>query len=436
MVWNSRPLQDTVRILDLLNNIGNCYFELGRFNEALIYFSEQRVLAVAASRKANLAAAQRNLAMVAAEQGDPGIALALVDSALELMTGANSRPEDRAIAWGNKGNYLLRLSRSAEARSALERAVAFSKEQDGTKNRSFVLTDLGDLALREGRCEQSDSLIRAALTDAGRHLRARSVALRMLSTLRKREGRWEEAQELLAAHIAARDSFINERATDQLARAEMRQKYRAHEQEEKIDDLGDRIAQERRLRNLVLAITLLAILLAGLALRNWRFQRKIRLQGEELHGHAVAQLMRQQEIRALDAVMKGQEIERSRIARDLHDRVGSLLSAVKMQFGPLEGRIEKVQATAGEQYKRVTDLLDTAVGEVRRISHDLEHGNLASFGLGYGVGRPSERGACARQARSGTEHIRIDRPAGQTVGGGGLPHGAGSREQRAQTRKG
>jgi two-component system NarL family sensor kinase len=205
--------------------------------------------------------------------------------------------------------------------------------------------------------------------------------LRMLSTLREREGRWQEAKETLSAYIAARDSFINEKATDQLARAEMRQKYKAHEQELEISDLGDRITQERRLRNLVLGIMLLAIVLAALAWRNWRFQRRLRLQADALHGHEVSRILKQQEIRTLDAMMKGQELERARVAKDLHDRVGMLLSAVKMQFGALEGRIEKAQASAGAQYQRVAELLDTAVGEVRRISHDMEHGNLATFGL-------------------------------------------------------
>jgi two-component system NarL family sensor kinase len=377
----ARELNDTAKTLNLLNNIGNCYFELEQSEEARAYFQEQYALATSAHKMPDLAAAKRNMAMIAAKGGQWPRAVELVDSALIMMVDAGVPMDERFTALGNKADYLMELGRLTEARSTLERAVEISKDLDRPTDRSLMLSDLGDIDLREGRLDRGDTVLHSALLEAGTNQRARMVALRLLSTLRERQGRWEEAQDLLSAYIAARDSFIDVEATDQLARAEMRQRYKAHEQDLEIRDLGDRIAEERRLRNLVLGITLLALLLAALAWRNWRFQRKLRLQANALHGHEVAQLMKQQEIRALDAVLKGQEQERARIAKELHDRVGMLLSAVKMQFGALEGRIQHVQATAGAQYQRVTDLLDTAVGEVRRISHDMEHSNLATFGL-------------------------------------------------------
>lgn len=377
----ARELADTARTLDLLNNIGNCYFELERVDDADHYFTEQFHLAITADRDVEQAEALRNRAMCAGARNKLARALELVDSALALMEKARVPMEDRFIAMGNRGNYLLGLGRTDEARKALEEAVVVSMDWKRPADRSFMLCDLGDLELREGRFARSDSVLREALRESGRNQRARMRPLRLLSTLREREGRWQEAQEWLMAYVAARDSMIDEEATGQLARSEMRQKYKAHEQDLEIEDLGTRVSEERRLRNLGLGVTTLAILLAVLAWRNWRFQRRLRLQVEMLHVQEVTQLLKQQEIRALDAVLQGQEQERTRIAKDLHDRLGSLLSAVKMQFGALEDRIGKVESTAGEQYERVTGLLDTAVGEVRRISHDMIHGSLARFGL-------------------------------------------------------
>lgn len=377
----ARELADTTRLLDLLNNIGTCHYEIEQIEVAEGYFRQQQVLSLAAQRTGNLVQAYRNLAMCARERRQYARALQLVDSALALMQREGVPMEDRIVAMGNRGNYLISLGRNTEARVALDEAIAASREWKRPTDRAYMLCDLGDVEMREGHFARSDSVLQEALNEAGSNMRARMMALRLLSTLREREERWEEAKNILSAYIAARDSFINEQATDQLARAEMRQKYQAHEQDLEIEDLGGRIAQERRLRNLVLGISVMALVLAVLAIRNWRFQRELRLRSESLHEHEVSQLLKQQEIQALDAVMRGQEQERSRIAKDLHDRVGSLLSAVKLQFGALEDRIQRVQATANEQYQRVSGLLDTAVDEVRRISHDMEHGSLARFGL-------------------------------------------------------
>ncbi len=377
----ARVLADTTRLLDLLGNIGSSYLELDRTTEARHYFLEQRVTAAVSRRLVKLADAHRNLAMVANEQGDPADALLLVDSAFIVYEQAGGSADDRFIAMVNKGNYLVQLGRTQEAIGLLDEALRISRDLDRPKDRSFLLVDLAGIAIEDERFTAADSLLGMALRDAGKHLRARTMVLRQLSTLREREGRWREAKDILQAYVLARDSFFNERATDQFARAEMRQKYKAHEQEIEIADLGHRISQEQQLRNLILAISALALVMAVLAWRNWRFQRQLRLQHDVMHQQQVSQLLKQQEIRTLDAVMHGQEQERSRIAKDLHDRVGSLLSAVKFQFGALETRIDQVQSTAGAQYQKATDLLDTAVSEVRRISHEMVHGTLSTFGL-------------------------------------------------------
>lgn len=377
----ARELADAIRTGDLLNNLGNLYFELGRLDQAEGYYIQQKEHARMAGLAAAEADAVRNLGMVAAARGEFQIALGRVDTALKLMEVAGVPMEDRLVAMNHRGHYLLELGRLSDARVVLDSVLRTTSKWHHEEDRSYILSDLGTIDLREGRFARSDSLFQAALMAAGQSLVARMGALRNLATLSERQGLWKEAQSYLSAHIAASDSFINAEATDQLARAEMRQKYKAHEQEAEIMDLGERMAKERVLRNMALGITLLALVLAILAWRNWRFQRELRMQAGIMHGQEVSQLLKQQEIRALDAVLRGQELERTRIARDLHDRVGSLLSAVKMQFGALEERMARVEDTAGVQYERVAGLLDTAVGEVRRISHDMEHGTLASFGL-------------------------------------------------------
>jgi signal transduction histidine kinase len=76
-----------------------------------------------------------------------------------------------------------------------------------------------------------------------------------------------------------------------------------------------------------------------------------------------------------------QEEERKRIASDLHDELGAVLSIARMQLLALEDKNKK---TSGEYVGALEDvryLIETSVSSTRRISHQLMPQNLEMFGL-------------------------------------------------------
>ena len=105
--------------------------------------------------------------------------------------------------------------------------------------------------------------------------------------------------------------------------------------------------------------------------------KQLRRQVEERSAQLAAEIHLREQTERQSAL----EQERARIAKDLHDRLGSMLSAIKLQFSALEGRIAEMESHHKDQYRHVFDLLDDAVTEVRRISHDMVRGTLAQFGL-------------------------------------------------------
>jgi signal transduction histidine kinase len=100
----------------------------------------------------------------------------------------------------------------------------------------------------------------------------------------------------------------------------------------------------------------------------------------------VAQEMRMQKLEndvqqeLLQATIAGQERERSRLAKDLHDGIGSLLSGLKLNL-----TYQQSQVQDNEDQKRFLDeacnMLEVSITEVRRVSHDLLPVTLESFGL-------------------------------------------------------
>jgi len=81
----------------------------------------------------------------------------------------------------------------------------------------------------------------------------------------------------------------------------------------------------------------------------------------------------------MNAMMEGQEAERTRIAKDLHDGLGGLLSTVKAHFGNIQSEIKKIESL--QVYNRAQEMMDEACEEVRRISHNLMPGALRLEGL-------------------------------------------------------
>jgi len=77
------------------------------------------------------------------------------------------------------------------------------------------------------------------------------------------------------------------------------------------------------------------------------------------------------------ALVEGQENERRRISRELHDGIGQLLTATKFRIGAIEGQ-EEIR-------KEIKNILDETIAEVRRISNNLMPSVLVDFGLEAGL---------------------------------------------------
>ncbi|HAF95968.1 MAG: hypothetical protein A2021_02805 [Elusimicrobia bacterium GWF2_52_66] len=87
------------------------------------------------------------------------------------------------------------------------------------------------------------------------------------------------------------------------------------------------------------------------------------------------------ELRRLNArVISAQEMERKRLARELHDGVGQILSGVKFRLESLPGEIA-LDGRAAAKILKVGGVLDRAISEIRRVSQNLIPSELVDLGL-------------------------------------------------------
>jgi signal transduction histidine kinase len=87
------------------------------------------------------------------------------------------------------------------------------------------------------------------------------------------------------------------------------------------------------------------------------------------------------------ALLEGEENERRRISRELHDGIGQLLTAIQFKLNAIEGQ-QKVRSD-------IQAILDETIVEIRRISHNLMPSVLLDFGLEAAL-----KSLCTRTAQS------------------------------------
>lgn len=299
---------------------------------------------------------------------------------------------------GDKGFEAAQLSSIASiyndsglyvaARRNLELSMQLVREIGDT---SGLVTQYLYLATNYWKQNQRDSALIAANTAAtlSRAMHSKedeARAERKLYDYLKTLGKEREALVHFERYVALTDSLDDVKQGELINRLEIG--YETEKKERKIEVQQFQLTEEtikaraKELQRNILLGTLAAVLIIGfLIYRNVNHKRTLAEQHQRLSEQRVEQLLLDQELRLVKATMEGQDMERQRVARDLHDRVGGMLSGVKLQFSALDERVSALFNTGPEQFKKAMDLLDTAVGEVRRISHDLLSSNLAAFGL-------------------------------------------------------
>ena len=95
----------------------------------------------------------------------------------------------------------------------------------------------------------------------------------------------------------------------------------------------------------------------------------------------LLQKLNNEQKRVFQAVLQGEENERKRLAFELHDGIGQLLSVVKLNISSLEQWIDKKNKQVVELVESIIVLVDDSCREVRNISHNLMPNTVIQFGL-------------------------------------------------------
>jgi len=132
-----------------------------------------------------------------------------------------------------------------------------------------------------------------------------------------------------------------------------------------------------------IAILLVLLLALGLLFIRHRLniqKRKIAEQQRELAEQQVKQLEQEKKLVATQSVLDGETAERSRLARDLHDGLGGMLSVVKLNLKDVKN-YSIMDGTDVSRFNNALEVLDQSIGELRRVAHHMMPESLMRNGL-------------------------------------------------------
>ena len=153
---------------------------------------------------------------------------------------------------------------------------------------------------------------------------------------------------------------------------ELETKYQTAQKETKIAQQKVEI-QQSKTKFLVVTALMFIIVAGSLFLYLFLKQRQKLLQNK------IITIEQQKKLELTQAIIDGEEQERTRLAKELHDGIGGLMSMLKLQFTNFKKSHTAIQENA--EYNTALDLLNTASQDIRKISHALMPSALERLGL-------------------------------------------------------
>jgi signal transduction histidine kinase len=145
------------------------------------------------------------------------------------------------------------------------------------------------------------------------------------------------------------------------ALAEMQTKYETEKKERQIQQQKFRITTQNFLIGASTGLLFFVSLLGYSQYKRNRSRQEIKLKNELMKQHQLA----------TKAILEAEEKERQRIAKDLHDSVGQMMSAAKMNLSAFESGISFEDDDQQLAFGKIIQLVDESCREVRNVSHNM-----------------------------------------------------------------
>ena len=378
---------DQEGLIDVYHNIAAVYFYQKLYNKSLTYYQKCEDYYTSQQDTTELLEIWHNKAGVYIAEQKYEQASILLHQVLGLL----EQFPNPTIALKTQmylGNIYLKKENYPKALELFETALQTAQQQENQLFGVTINNFLGDVHYSLKDYDQSIVYHQKALSLSREFntLEEQRSALFGLYESNKYLGKYQKALNWYEQYTTTKDSLYNVETTN--AMAAMKAKYDNLEKEDSIKELhlenknitikNQNIVLENHLKTKQLYLSLLGSSLVMTILGMLWWYRHQRQKGI-LHQKKIHQLLKQQEIEILNAVVDAEQKERKHLAKEVHDTLGSFLAMLKLQHEVNKDLVDTPNYT--QQHLLMEELIGQMATEVRNIAHQLYTGEQFSFDL-------------------------------------------------------
>ncbi|WP_233265936.1 tetratricopeptide repeat protein [Formosa sp. L2A11] len=348
-----RELQDDDGVLTTLFNFANILKEEGKFDQARKHYKTVLEYREKEGNKAVIAYVNINLSQMLLQEGRYQEGVDALRKTLSLLETLQFK-SDIAIVLNDLGLCETKLGHKKSAINYFQRALSIGEKQSLLRYNSDIYKNLSQLYEDEGDFKKALEYYQKAVTTV-----ADQNSLDKEKYVAKIQERYETQLKEARIQLLEKEKKLNE---SELQKVELK------------------VKRQRLFRNVLIAgfiFVLLTLIVLRLSyIKRLRVQKELNLQQEENAKQKINQMINDHKLSVIERYQEGQDEERSRLAREIHDGIGSDLAGIKIAF---EHYIENHQDKS--QSKRISKAIGNACIDVRSLSHQLHPLSFSKIGF-------------------------------------------------------
>ncbi|MET3981228.1 two-component system NarL family sensor kinase [Mucilaginibacter sp. UYP25] len=358
----------------IYKHIGALYISWKKFDEALSYYEKAETLAREIDNEELVADCQNNKGTVYEQQLKYDKAIIAYKNALDVYTKMDITAKismalsNVAIVYKFQKNYGSSLEYNLKALKLSEKTGDKWMMAATYNNIGNLYGEMGEYKNALEYCNKS-----IAIAKKINAIEIVEAAYESMADAAAKAGDYKNALNYHKLYATTKDKFINVESTKQLS--ELNVKFETERKQKLIQQQQFEITRRNTTIAVIAALFAVAIIIGIQSYRSYKLKQDCILQ---------AAVLQQQNI-ATKGIIEAEEKERKRIAADLHDGVGQLFSAVRMNLSSLMDRVVLINADEQALAEKTLAMVDESCKEVRTIAHQMMPNILLKIGLASAI---------------------------------------------------